>query len=308
MGEKCVRALPEELRPAEGEKKGGTVQEESVFNRITREYYHLTASEKKLAAYIVANGQTTQGMSISRLAEVCGVAEATISRFCRRMGYRGYSAFRLAIAAASAGKVESNPLSGAIKSDDSVEDLCGKLAGVEIEAIRETQALIRSEDLLAAADLLQSSDKVLCMGQGGSMLLAEEAAHLFTTVFPGYFAVADSHMQVIAASHLTERDTILFFSYSGATRDLLDVLAVAKRQRARVLLVTRYPGSPGAAQADLVLQCGSTEGPLQLGSVAARIAQLYLVDVLFSELCRRDLERCRHQREQVADALSDKHV
>ena len=64
----------------------------------------------------------------------------------------------------------------------------------------------------------------------------------------------------------------------------------------------------GAAQADVVLQCGSTEGPLQLGYVAARIAQLYLIDVLFSEMCRRDLEHCRQHRELVADALSEKHV
>ena len=38
--------------------------EESVFNRITREYYQLTSSEKKLANFVVANGQRTQSMSI----------------------------------------------------------------------------------------------------------------------------------------------------------------------------------------------------------------------------------------------------
>ena len=132
------------------------------------------------------------------------------------------------------------------------------------------------------------------MGQGGSMLLAEEASHLFTTVFPGFFPVSDSHMQVIAASNLTAKDAILFFSYSGATKDLMDVLQIARQRQTRIVLVTRYPGSPGAELADCVLQCGSTENPLQLGSIAARIAQLYLIDVLFSEMCRRDLEHCKH--------------
>ena len=146
------------------------------------------------------------------------------------------------------------------------------------------------------------------MGQGGSMLMAEEAAHLFTTVFSGFFPVQDSHMQVIAASNLSERDVILFFSYSGATKDLMDVLRIAKQRQTKIILVTRFPGSPGAALADCVLQCGSTENPLQLGSVAARIAQLYLIDVVFSEMCRRDLEGCGHRREMIADALSDKHL
>ena len=147
--------------------------EENVFNLITREYYQLTASEKKLAAFVVANGQRSQAMSISELAAACGVAEATISRFCRRMGYRGYSAFRLAIAAATAARADSDPLSGDIQPEDSVPDLSSKLANVEIEAIRETQSLIRPEDIMAAADLLLAADKVLCMGQGGSMLLAK---------------------------------------------------------------------------------------------------------------------------------------
>ncbi len=282
--------------------------EENVFNRITREYYQLTASEKKLANFVVANAQRSQSMSISELAAACGVAEATISRFCRRMGYRGYSAFRLATAASTAPRMISDPLMGEVQPGDSVPTLCSKIACTEIDAIRETQSLIRPESIRDAATILLAAEKVLCMGQGGSMLLANEASHLFTTVFSGFFPVSDSHMQVIAASNLTERDAILFFSYSGATKDLMDVLRIAKQRRSRIVLVTRYPGSPGAELADCVLQCGSTEGPLQLGSVAARIAQLYLVDVLFSEMCRRDLEHCKHQRERVADALSEKHV
>ena len=282
--------------------------EENVFSRITQEYYQLTASEKKLATFVVANGQRSQTMSISELAAACGVAEATISRFCRRMGYRGYSAFRLAIAAATAARENSDPLSGEIQPEDTVPDLCAKLASANIDAIRETQGLIRPENIQVAADALLAAHTVLCMGQGGSMLMAEEAAHLFTTAFPGFFAISDSHMQVIAAANLTEKDIILFFSYSGSTKELMDVLQIAQRRHIRTVLVTRYSGSPGAGLADIVLQCGSTEGPLQLGSVAARIAQLYLVDVLFSEMCRRDLDTCRHRRELVADALSEKHV
>lgn len=284
------------------------MQEENVFNRMTEEYYQLTASEKKLASFVSMNGQQAQQMSISELAAACGVAEATISRFCRRMGYRGYSAFRLAIAASMAGRVENNPLSGEITPEDTVPILARKLAGAEIAAIHETQSLIRASSIQKAADILLGAEKVLCMGQGGSLLLAEEASHLFTTVFPGFFPVQDSHMQVIYASSLTKRDAILYFSYSGATADLMDVLRIAKRRKAKVVLVTRYPNSPGAKQADLVLQCGSTETPLQLGSIAARIAQLYLVDVLFSEMCRRNLESCKNQREMVAGALSDKHI
>ncbi len=283
------------------------MQEDNAINRITDAYYQLTTSEKKLANFVVANGPKAQRMSISEMAEECGVAEATISRFCRRLGYSGYGAFKLAIASAS-GRSSPSPLNGEIQPEDSIAEMCRKLAGADIEAITETQELIRSEDIRAAADAILAADKVICMGQGGSMLMAQETAHLFSTAFSGFFAINDSHMQAITVSQLSERDMILYFSYSGSTKELLDLLRITKARKVKSLLITRYPNSPGAALADLMLQCGSIEGPLQLGSVAARVAQLYLVDVLFSEVCRRDLEGCRLRREQVADALAEKHV
>ncbi len=281
--------------------------EDNAINRITDAYYQLTASEKKLGNFVVANGPNTQRMSISELAQKCGVAEATITRFCRKLGYSSFSAFKLALAGVPVHSAPS-PLNGEIQPGDSVAEMCGKLALADIEAITETRELIRPEDVRSAADAILAADTVLCMGQGGSMLMAQETAHLFSTAFSGFFPVNDSHMQAIAVSQLTGRDMILYFSYSGSTKELLDLLRIARTRGVKSLLVTRYPNSPGAALADLVLQCGSIEGPLQLGSVAARIAQLYLVDVLFSEVCRRDLEGCRLRRERVADALAEKHV
>ena len=285
--------------------------EENIFERLTNEYYQLTSAEKKIADSIFSHGADAQSMSISRLAEDCGVAEATISRFCRRLGYESYGAFRRAIAATVAADRTAGaaaPLHGAVTGEDAVREMAAKLAAADISAIEETQSLLQEEEIRAAADALCEADKVLCMGQGGSMVVAQEAANIFGTVFPKFFPVSDSHTQIISAAHLTERDVILYCSYSGATSDLMDVLRVARRRGAKVILLTRYPNSPGAGEADIVLRCGTTESPLQMGSVPARIAQIYVLDVLFTEVCRRDMEDFRRRRARVADALAEKHV
>ena len=65
-------------------------------------------------------------MSISELAEECGVAEATISRFCKRLGYKGYNAFKLAVANSTANRALSNPLAGEVLPEDSIPDMCQK--------------------------------------------------------------------------------------------------------------------------------------------------------------------------------------
>ena len=281
---------------------------ESVFEKISRDYYELTAAEKRTADYVMANQERCQELSIAELAELSGVAEATVSRFCRRLGYKGFNAFKLAIANASAAGADSGVLSGPVAEGDSVEEMCQKLYSADQDAMFQTLELIEPEKIRKAADLLWAAGRVVCMGQGGSMLLADVAGNLFATVSGKFSAVSDSHSQVVTAVNMDPEDVILFFSYSGATRDMLDTMRAAKTRGVKLLLVTRFPKSPGAALADVTLLCGSNEGPLQLGSVPAKIAQLFLVDVLFSEYCRRDLKTCRQSRGRVAAAMEGKHL
>lgn len=280
----------------------------NIFEQINSEYYQLTSAEKRVADYVADHQQRTQYMSISELAEEAGVAEATVTRFCKRLGCRGYNAFKLAVANSVAGRVDTLPPESEITSEDSIEELGRKLYVADRDAMAQTLELLRPEAVTKAADILCSAEEVLCMGQGGSMLLAQECAHLFSTSLPHFRAVSDSHLQAIAAAHLTERDAVLYYSYSGSTEELLKNLKVIRERSARIILITRFPKSPGAAYADVVLQCGSDEGPLQLGSVPARIAQLFLVDVLFSEVCRRDLPTAMANRERTAGALATKHI
>ena len=72
-------------------------EQESVFVHIGSEYYSFTAAEKKLADYILSAQDCISRMSISELAGACSVADATVSRFCRRLGYKGYPDLKIAI-------------------------------------------------------------------------------------------------------------------------------------------------------------------------------------------------------------------
>ena len=283
--------------------------ETGFIQRVSREYYNLTATEKKAADYVVAHRAEAQHMSITELAAACDVAEATISRFVRRLNYRGYHEFRMEIArSASASASDLSPLSGELAEGDSFSEIIRKIYTADVDAMTQTLELIDEKKIKRAADLIVHAEKVFCMGQGGSMITAEEAAHLFTTTQSKFFAVSDSHTQAITASTMTHKDVLLYFSYSGATTDMMDTLSIARSRKASVILITRYPNAPGAGLADVVLQCGSNESPLQLGSVAARIAQMYLLDVLFSEVCLRDLNGCRQARLEIAQALKSKHL
>ncbi|MDO4960733.1 MAG: MurR/RpiR family transcriptional regulator [Eubacteriales bacterium] len=321
-------------------------QDNNIFAKISSEYFRFTASEKKTADYVLSHKTDIQYMSISEMAYEIGVAEATISRFCRSLGLRGYNDFKLSLAKATAlRELDADALAGSSAAaghvgpagnagdmlgnaggnstaahgeagltensgagDSEISKLTRNLVVTYNDAIRQTAAFVNERELRKAVELLADAELVYCMGQGGSMLMAMEASHLFSTVSPRFFAVQGSHVQVSKAALMNEKDVVLFFSYSGSTKEILELISIAKERKAKVILITRFLRSPGAKEADVVLQCGSDEGPLQLSSVPAKIAQMFVVDMLYQELCRIRAEQTRENRESVAKALAEKHL
>lgn len=278
-----------------------------IFGRISGSYDRLTAAEKRVADYVLDNRGQVQFLSITQLAEACGTAEATVSRFCRRLGVKGYGSFKLALAEAGAMYRSSVELRQEVNFDQ-LSTLYQRLLAQNQEAMRQTLELLAPDAVLRGARVLQQARRVYCMGQGGSMIMAQEAAHLFSTVSANFFSVPDSHEQMITAALLAPEDALLFFCYSGSTKEVLDVLRHANQIRAKVVLVTRFPRSPAASHADVVLVCGSNEGALQPGSVPAQVAQLTVLDILFHTYFGLDRERCGKNREQVARLLAEKHI
>lgn len=279
-------------------------QYNDIFEHIHASYYELTAAERKVADFVLNRQAQVQFMSITQLADECGTAEATVSRFCRSLGLKGFNAFKMELARVSAVGTET-------KSNLPFDTLPGRnqqIAKLAVDAVNQTIELVSEEDVMRCADLLEKAGRVLCFGAGGSMLMAKEFAHLFSNVTPKFTAVSDSHMQMIAAAGMREDDVMVLFSYSGATTQGIQELELARSKGVKTILITRFNKSPAANLADVVLRCGSNEGPFQFGSVPAKIAQLVVMDVLFQEYCARNPEGCEKNTEAIAAALSNLHM
>ena len=283
-------------------------QNMNILERIHASYYQLTAAERRVADYVLAQNTEVQFMSITQLADECGVAEATISRFCRSLKLKGFNAFKIALAKHSVAAASTPKNAAQPPEAGTTEGRCHESGRLAQEAISQTIELVDPNQVLRVVELFEKAKRVMCIGAGGSMIMAQECAHLFSTVCGKFYAVSDSHLQMSAAASMGPEDVILLFSYSGATTNVLEVLELARERGINTVLVTRIHKSPAAKLADHVLRCGSNEGPFQFGSVPARVAQLVLIDVLFREYYHRNTEQCEEQVQRIASALSGKHV
>lgn len=259
---------------------------------ITEQYQSLTPSNRKLANYILANTRETQYMSISSLAECSGVSEATITRFCQSLGLSGYNNLKLALAK-SVHIMDVDDHSGSsddIRSENTLGTIFHNLFDECVLALDETRKLLDEKEINRAVDLISAADRVFCFGQGGSMVMAMEAWARFSTATSRFVHIEDTHMQAMSIALATERDVILFFSYSGSTKDMEDIMRIAGERHVPVILVTHFPNSYAAQHADVVLLCGYNESPLQSGSGAAKIGQLFIIECLFSIFYERNPE------------------
>ena len=277
----------------------------NILDRIHAAYYQLSTAERKVADYVLGQYEQVQFMSITQRAEECGIAEATVSRFCRSLRLKGFNAFKLELAKHSvAGVSARTPAPG----EDSLGGRVHEVGRLVVDAVHHTIEMVDPKQVQRAVELFEKSPHVMCIGSGGSMIMASTFANMFAMADPKFYSVADSHTQLSMAATMGQEDMIVLFSYSGATTSGVQVLELAKMRGIRTVLVTRYPKSPAAKLADVVLRCGSNEGPFQLGSVPAKIAQLVVMDVLFQEYCSRNQESCEANVERIAAALSKKHL
>ena len=247
-------------------------------------------------------------MSITSLAENCGVSEATITRFCRVLGLSGYNDLKLALAKSDRVTDLGDPSDGiqTINHEDDFDTMCRKLHASSIVSLNETLDLLDEDAPTKAVNLLSNARRVYCFGQGGSMVMAMEAWARFSTASPNFIHIGDSHMQAMATALTTSRDVILFFSYSGSTRDMEEILKLAKHNKVRIILITHFKKSRAAEFADVVLLCGYNESPLQSGSIAAKVGQMFLIDCLFYGFCRKNPELYSAARAATAQSIAKK--
>ena len=264
----------------------------------------LTKSGRIVADYLAQNAEDAQYLSISSLARACNVAEATIFRFCRALGFEGYNEMKISLAQANA--VPGYFTAQTLEPGTSTETLFEHAAAAFAAAVNGTRSVLDAAAVDAAATLLQRARQVFCFGQGGSGILADEIWARFATISTKFRTAGDSHMELTAASLLGPEDVILFVSYSGATRDMMATLKTARANGVKIILITHFDDAPGTALADVVLLCGARESPLDAGSIPVKASVLYVAEVLVLRFSLDNQELTSLSRERVSHALSAK--
>lgn len=275
---------------------------------IQLSYNQFTKTEKKIADYVIRNTEQVLFMSISDLSDACKVADASVHRFCRTVGVKGYQEFKMKLSLSLSGDEPSEKIGGAAGASKylGLDYILDELLENNINTLRETRRLTDYDAISKTVALMEKAKRIYFFGVGDSLLVAQAARNVFLRITNKVSCVQDPHMQAMTASMATEEDLIVFLSYSGSTKDNIYVAKIAREAGAKVVAISRFLKSPLTNYTDVLLLCGSNEGPLEGGSMGTKISQMFVIDILFHEYYRRNHEASKVNNRKTSKAVVEK--
>lgn len=274
---------------------------------INSRMHSFTKSEKKVADYILNSKKSdVTRITISELAANCGVSEATIVRYVKKVGFESFQDFKLNLALDNDDEIVEDEKDITISQNDSPQDILRKTKVGFLQSIENTNAIIDMNKFLQAANFIRSAKKIEIYGVGSSSAVGKILQYKLTRLgFPAY-AIEDPHMQAISAATLDLGDLAFGISQSGSTKDTVDSLAIAKKHGATTICLTEHVNSPITKYADVVLEIFSGENPVKTSAGRSILVQVFAVELLSGLLYSTEYEKAIKAGKETASAVVNK--
>jgi DNA-binding MurR/RpiR family transcriptional regulator len=268
----------------------------SVLNRIMTYQSQMPATIAKIAAVVVDDPRAPLDLSITELAERAGTSAASVTRFCRLIGYSGYAELRVGIAedVGRGGGSEAAWIADIGRSfgpDDPPEEVRNTLFNTHVLSLQTTAALLDIPTAQKVAKNIVNARHLDVYGVGGSALTAQETESRLFRIGINVHAWSEFHDGLTSAALLDPQCVAIGISNTGRTEETIEVLTIAKATGAHTVAITANPDSPLARICDDVLIAASPHGYLQPADLSARHGQLFVVDLLYLLVAQSDFER-----------------
>lgn len=261
----------------------------------------LNEQEQKVGRYVLEHPSAVIYLAVSEMAQRCGVSDATVFRFSKKVGTEGYQNFKILLAQELA-SATSTPYA-TLGPEDSLVTAVQKVIAADVKALEDTLSMLDLTALERAVDALLAARRVDIYGSGGAAVAALELQYKLMRVGVRAVVHTDSEMQVISATLLTQTDVAIAISHSGELPDLLRALEVAKEAGARTIAITNHLASPIAKAVDINLSTAAQETLAHGYPRGARVAQVGLIDALHAGMTLKRQEEAERNLERIAVAL-----
>jgi DNA-binding MurR/RpiR family transcriptional regulator len=281
---------------------------DGVLARVRARLPEFTGALQRVAELVLTDPASAARSTIVELAERSGTSPATVTRFCRALGFEGYADLRLGIAGETGlparGGGWTHDIGREIEPTDPLDRVLGQIMTADTRAIHNTAALLDLREVERAADAIARADRVDIYGASGSALVGGEMQFCLHRIGVAAWAWTDVHNGLASSALLRSGDVALGISHSGQTRETIEMIAEAGSHGATTIALTSFRRSPLAEVADIVLLTATQATTFRPDALSARHPQLVVLDLLYIAVAQRTHERANAAFSVTARAVA----
>lgn len=244
----------------------------NFFNHIEKTRANLNKNENELLKYFMENSHKIKGMKINDVSKNTFVSTAAIIRFCKKLGFSGYSEFRNTLWLTIENQNEGNELKNSQVANSNIFD-----------DILKTKNLINDTLINDIITLIDSTLRIDFYGEGSSRIVCEEMARRFRLIGKQAYYYDDTSLMYLSASNLSDKDLVFCISMSGETSQILRAANIAKTRKANVISVTNMSNNTLTNIADKSLFVCSTKYTLGEMNFVSRIPATIILEYIFGK-------------------------
>jgi len=245
----------------------------------------LSKAEQQVANYIVGHPEQVITLSIAALADAAGVSDPTVVRACKRLGFVGYQDLKVTLAQSIVTPLQN--IHEEILPDDDIQKIVSKVFLSAIQTLHYTHDTLLPSSVELAANLLLSARRILIFAQGSSSAVAYDLHHKLLRLGLNANVYVDAHLQALATAYIVPEDVVVAISHSGSSKIVINHVSMAKNNGAKVISLTNIGRSPLSKLADICLFTASIETKYRILAISSRIAELTIIDSIYTFLAMR---------------------
>lgn len=286
--------------------KNFVIDSTEYISRIYAHYNNLSEAEKKIADYILENKNSLLFYnSIGQLSTASNVSASTIVRFCKSLGFKGFSEFKFYME-----KAILTPIGGTVKigSDDSASAIKQKACEFAKNALNDTMLIVDDDALERAISAISGAKRLELYGEGSSGGVAFAAANTFLNLGIASNAHSDPFAQIMMAANLKKGDVAIGISNRGTAKNTVDSLMIAQQNGATTICITGRTCSPITKYADIILYTSSRSIESIQDIPAASICQLFIINTIQTGVLVRNRDKLSDRIIKVRNATKHKTI
>ncbi|MEH7009933.1 MurR/RpiR family transcriptional regulator [Neobacillus niacini] len=262
----------------------------------------LPASERKIAQYILENPRSILNSTVNDIGSQAKTSGAAVIRLCKSLGLNGFQDLKVRIASDLVKPAEQGYRD--IEPGESYYSIVQKTTSNSIQSIRDSEEIINYEELERAVHTLLPAQNVHFFGIGASNIIAKDAQQKFLRIQKNATAFTDTHLVATLIANANKDDVVFAISHSGETAEVIKVMSLAKERGIKTISLTKYGQSSVASLADIKLFTSySGEPAFRSAATSSRLAQLYMMDILFLSMATVQYEQTIRAIDQTREAI-----